>query len=291
MKSNNEQFIKDSNTENHFKSIKKLKANIIIPIIIIIIINTQCFILLFCNLKVRDEIISTYKKKEQINDINSNIQSIKISIQEEKLKIQGIAKVANSRKNMQKNLNDLIKKAKESQEFILKNLEKKKYYDNLSQSITSMLSPLYLEVTESMTNCTFISNCYRMSRDGYSAKAFHMKCDGKKPTVALVKSSKGEIFGGITHAYWDSNGLKYDSKAYLLSIILNVKYHLKENKPAINTAKYLLPTFGVDDIYISETEAYVKKPMESYGNITSNIISKSSFILVEIEVYHMKCDN
>ena len=43
---------------------------------------------------------------------------------------------------------------------------------------------------------------YRASEHGYSAKSFHEYCDNKGPTLMVVKSSGGWIFGGYTTESW-----------------------------------------------------------------------------------------
>ena len=45
---------------------------------------------------------------------------------------------------------------------------------------------------------------YRGSEDGFTAAAFHSKCDKKGPTLAIIKSKKGKTFGGYTDIEWDS---------------------------------------------------------------------------------------
>ena len=47
---------------------------------------------------------------------------------------------------------------------------------------------------------------FRASRDGWTAQAFHQKCDGKGPTVVVAKSQGGHLFGGYTEVPWDSSG-------------------------------------------------------------------------------------
>ena len=44
---------------------------------------------------------------------------------------------------------------------------------------------------------------FRASRDGFAAKAFHLRCDNKGPTVIIVKSYQ-LIFGGFTEVSWTS---------------------------------------------------------------------------------------
>ena len=49
------------------------------------------------------------------------------------------------------------------------------------------------------------SVCWRATRDGWKAITFHMNCDGKKPTLTLVKVAKENktlIFGGYATQSW-----------------------------------------------------------------------------------------
>ena len=45
---------------------------------------------------------------------------------------------------------------------------------------------------------------YRGSEDGFTAAVFHKKCDQKGPTLIIIKSDKGKIFGGFTDIDWNS---------------------------------------------------------------------------------------
>ena len=53
---------------------------------------------------------------------------------------------------------------------------------------------------------------YRASEHGYSSKSFHEHCDDKGPTLIVIKSSGGWIFGGYTTQSWSGDGIynKYD---------------------------------------------------------------------------------
>ena len=46
---------------------------------------------------------------------------------------------------------------------------------------------------------------YRASEHGYTAKSFHEYCDDKGPTLVIIKSSGGWIFGGYTTQSWSGN--------------------------------------------------------------------------------------
>ena len=43
---------------------------------------------------------------------------------------------------------------------------------------------------------------YRASEHGYTAESFHEYCDDKEPTLIVIKSSRGWIFGGYTTRSW-----------------------------------------------------------------------------------------
>ena len=48
---------------------------------------------------------------------------------------------------------------------------------------------------------------YRASEHGYSAKSFHNYCDNQGPTLIVIKSSEGWIFGGYTTQSWSGDGI------------------------------------------------------------------------------------
>ena len=41
---------------------------------------------------------------------------------------------------------------------------------------------------------------YRATRDGFTASAFHEKCDGKENTITIIKTNGNYVFGGHTSA-------------------------------------------------------------------------------------------
>ena len=45
--------------------------------------------------------------------------------------------------------------------------------------------------------------CWRAKTDGWAASTFHRNCDGKGPTVAIIKVGS-YIFGGYTDTSWSS---------------------------------------------------------------------------------------
>jgi hypothetical protein len=66
---------------------------------------------------------------------------------------------------------------------------------------------------------------FRSTRDGANAAAFHAHCDGKGPTLVLIKDSDGNVFGGYTQKNWSSPIYSYagkgvsDPAAFLISVV------------------------------------------------------------------------
>ena len=51
---------------------------------------------------------------------------------------------------------------------------------------------------------------YRASEHEYTASSFHECCNDKGPTLIVIKSSEGWIFGGYTTQSWSGDGMYYD---------------------------------------------------------------------------------
>ena len=68
----------------------------------------------------------------------------------------------------------------------------------------------------------------RGTRDGFSAKIFHELCDSKGPTITLIESEAGKVFGGYTSLAWMSYDCKYqtDPEAFIFSLS-NKSIHLQ----------------------------------------------------------------
>ena len=48
---------------------------------------------------------------------------------------------------------------------------------------------------------------YRASEHEYSAESFHEYCDDKRPTLVVIKSTTGYIFGGYTTQSWSGKSI------------------------------------------------------------------------------------
>ena len=144
---------------------------------------------------------------------------------------------------------------------------------------------------------------YRGERDGKDAQFFHQKCDGKGPTLTLLKiQPQGKpsgvfIIGGFVEESWHSSDKWVtSSNSFLFSITNKVKCPILAN----NTAKAMSgtnnygPVFGQYDLHVMPGFSTVNLREQSYAG-SSKLINNSNasnnttatFTLVEIEVYSL----
>ena len=87
-------------------------------------------------------------------------------------------------------------------------------------------------------NTTNVKLLYQASRDGFDTKIFHSKCDAVPGTLTIIKSKNTNIFGGFTSADWSYIGNKFDSTAYLFSLVNSHNVSVKINVTESNYAIY-----------------------------------------------------
>ncbi len=84
------------------------------------------------------------------------------------------------------------------------------YFKNSSEFLpnTQLVSQQYdAKLREWLGNDYQWKLLYRSSEHGYTAKSFHEYCDNKGPTLVIIKSSEGWIFGGYTTRSWSGYGM------------------------------------------------------------------------------------
>ena len=81
----------------------------------------------------------------------------------------------------------------------------------LFQSISNIIcNPQYDNILKEWLDCEYRWKLlYRASRDGYSCESFHSHCDNKGPTLVVIRSTKGNIFGGYSDADWCIGSMCY----------------------------------------------------------------------------------
>jgi len=99
---------------------------------------------------------------------------------------------------------------------------------------------------------------YVASYDGDGASDFHDNCDGKGPTVVIVESRTGHVFGGYTDVSWSSSGgSKKSSSSFLFQLRPNfIQYDIKEGErgDAVFHHRIHGPVFGsgYNDLHIDD---------------------------------------
>jgi len=93
----------------------------------------------------------------------------------------------------------------------------------------------------------FLKLVYRGSRDGFAAASFHKMCDNHWPTLTVIQSNHGNVFGGFTDQSWVSiNHFKKSDKSFIFSLTHRKKCEIKPEKSAsaIYTNDGYLVAFG-----------------------------------------------
>jgi hypothetical protein len=144
---------------------------------------------------------------------------------------------------------------------------------------------------------------YRGSRDGFLAKDFHKKWNGKLNTLTIFKAKDTSYkFGGYTSNVWESLQGKHksDPTAFIFSLTNKDKQPLKSkiqpnhHGQAIYCSSVKGPSFGLIDISLSNNfnlDFSTSNFGYSYTNPRGNIVDKlllagsNHFQLSEIEVF------
>ncbi|XP_048578185.1 uncharacterized protein LOC116612999 isoform X1 [Nematostella vectensis] len=100
--------------------------------------------------------------------------------------------------------------------------------------------------------------CFSAKRDGWAARTFHEKCDGKAPNIVLVSVEGRYVFGGYSDVAWtmSDRGWQSSSKSFLLTLC-NKNGYRPEKLPLRRTPdRYAIcddtrhgPVFGVDPVF------------------------------------------
>ncbi len=142
---------------------------------------------------------------------------------------------------------------------------------------------------------------YRGSRDGFAAADFHRLCDGKGPTLTIVQTPQGWVFGGYASSSWNSTTGGFvsalDSFLFTLRNSRNLppqKFTLKEPASPMYCHANYGPTFGAGRDLCVASQANANS--QSYSDLgtsyarsagcTSDLFAGAKYFTVaEVEVY------
>ena len=131
--------------------------------------------------------------------------------------------------------------------------------------------------------------------NGDSAKTFHSQCDGKFPTIYIVKSKTGYIFGGYLSIAWKShNDYFKDEEAFFFSVNLKKKYAFT-NK---NNVMFGNPDYGpvirggvsmdICDGFLSSKNNFIYLDNENQGSKYEINGGNRYFDIQNFEVYQLE---
>ena len=190
--------------------------------------------------------------------------------------------------------------------------------EKLNSQILSLQQSLDLIKTCEFSPKYKFTLLYRGSRDGFSARDFHSKCDGHANTLTLIKPvNSPNIFGGFTSCAWESIAgknfkSKSDPNAFLFSLVnkdnrpLKMKVRLDQIRYAVHFNSTYGPIFGgnssdieindycdVNSLSHSDLGCSYSHPQYPRGSNEAKtfLAGSHNFQVSEIEVYLKKHKN
>ena len=130
--------------------------------------------------------------------------------------------------------------------------------------------------------------------DGDSTSIFMNKCNGKCPTLAVIKTTNGYIFGGYTTKQWNGGEVQ-DKNAFVFSIDKKKKYNIKVPEHAIYSGKNAWWGFGCGSNAIVCFNNCTKRNDNYVDNKTYDIPEQyelnegeRNFTVKSFEIYHIE---
>jgi len=165
---------------------------------------------------------------------------------------------------------------------------------------SSLLPPATESFTSWLPNRTF-SLIYKATKDGFGKTDFHKTCDNKGPTITLILSDRGFLFGGYAPISWGRTFDGYDTHpdCFLFTItnphsISPTQYRLRNgNSYALRNGQHV--SFGwCGDLRIADDSAHLTSDsatnfprsfIDTTGKGNATFTGEYKFKVVEIEVY------
>ena len=148
-----------------------------------------------------------------------------------------------------------------------------------------------LKIMISETKKVNFNLLYKASLHGNLINNFHSRCDGYGPTVIVVKTKTGILFGGFTSIKINSSGTYVkDPTAFVFNLTNNKKYHVIDNgQNAIgNFKEYAIifcQAFYIDQ-YCLDSGVFYLQNFPEY-NVSTQELSGGDPTIVDYEVYHV----
>ena len=136
-----------------------------------------------------------------------------------------------------------------SASIILRGLNPNKYLGKLIRFLDPVLPT---------ASCTDFVRCWHAMTDGWAASTFHSNCDGRGPTVTIIKVNE-YIFGGYTDVSWSGG--------------THIKFLMRGQDNFIGSTIILLGFKGWGDIIYKRC---------SFDNSSKPLLFHNSFLAIKI---------
>ena len=242
-------------------------------------------------MNITDDIINlSIKKKEFAGDEKyDKLLDIMKSL------INEIKELKSENKKMKEQIDELTKFKLEIEE----EKEKKKYYSLKDSNILNDPEKIKMISDWINPNKKIIYNqIYKATRDGGTGKNFHSHCDNKGPTLTLINSTNGYIFGGFISISWEGpenwTNKSNDDSAFIFSIDNKIKYPVQDKSCVIYNQINYGPDFGSNDIYLCENFLNNNENQcnrcKYYNASPEKLSGGKNFQVKELEVYSVSIE-
>ena len=243
-------------------------------------------------MNITDDIINlSIKKKEFAGDEKyDKLLDIMKSL------INEIKELKSENKKMKEQIDELTKFKLEIEE---ERREKKKYYSLKDSNILNDPEKIKMISDWINPNKKIIYNqIYKATRDGGTGKNFHSHCDNKGPTLTLINSTNGYIFGGFISISWEGpENWTYksnDDSAFIFSINNKIKYPIQDKSSVIYNQINYGPDFGSNDIFLCQNflndNSNQCNRYKYYNASPEKLSGGTTFQVKELEVYSVKIE-
>ena len=237
------------------------------------------------------------KKKTQTEIINDliekcNLQDKKINDLEMRMK-----NLEEENKKIKNDLREILKKEIMDE---LKAEKEKNSINEINPIVNSKSKIINYDLFKQLNNWINPSKSlqfqliFTASINGDGCNNFHKNCDGKGPTVTIVKGKNGYIFGGyVTVPFSSDRQSHYDENAFLFSLTNMKKFPIKIKEQAVCHYSNWGPYIGyrnkcdlaIDSRCLKNKESYCEPSSYDFNRIDLIGSQEKQFEVVDYEVY------
>ena len=254
------------------------------------------------------EIKSMKVEMNEMKELNKEINSMKLEMNKMKELNEEINSMKLEMKELNnKQINSMKLEMNEMKEFIDQLKEVDYIVGSINRNKALQSDKIIIDEKEKKLICDWISVdrkvnmtlLYKATRDGDSSSTFHNKCNGKSPTLTLVKTSNGYRCGGFTSLPWDSfRDYKEDNDAFVFSMDTRSKYK-STNSNSIYCHSDYGPTFGdgydlcLENKFLTAANSNRCNCPSTYKTVKQSELTggEYNFTVKECEVYQISYDN